>query len=300
MVAYIDGIYRTASTKLKGNGVLSESIRVTQGVKQGDPLSSVLYNLVIDYALAALDGQIGTSVAGAPLNHLAFADDMILLARTREGLQAQVNRFVSELAKAGLTLNAAKCATMATVVNGKTRQWACDPTPYLKISNEHVPAKSVTDTYRYLGIEMTVKGSNSKLVQRLNAGLERISKAPLKPQQRVWFLQQNLLPAMIHEATLAKTTLGELKNLDMRIRSAVRSWLKLPKDTTVPFFYASVEDGGLGLTCLRFWIPPIRANRLRNAAVSEDPVVKAIVRTSGFRRELSKWSKQSIFKDLNM
>ena len=78
------------------------------------------------------------------------------------------------------------------------------------------------------------------------------------------------------------------------------SWLKLPKDTTVPFFYADVEDGGLGLTHLRFRIPPLRANRLRNMAVSNDPVVKAIVRSSRFRKELSKWSKQSMFKELNM
>ncbi|KAH7963846.1 hypothetical protein HPB52_023719 [Rhipicephalus sanguineus] len=45
------------------------------------------------------------------------------------------------------------------------------------------------------------------------------------------------------------------------IRSPLRKWLALPQDTPLRFYYAAVEDGGLGVPCLRTTIPAMRAKR---------------------------------------
>ena len=75
---------------------------MSRGVKQGDPLSFILFNLVIDWALSAIDPHIGFRLDEELVNHLAFADDMVLLASTKEALQRQITAFTDHLALSGL------------------------------------------------------------------------------------------------------------------------------------------------------------------------------------------------------
>ena len=44
LLKYIENFYTRSTTRLKVGGKLSEPIRVTQGVKQWDPLSGILFN----------------------------------------------------------------------------------------------------------------------------------------------------------------------------------------------------------------------------------------------------------------
>ena len=77
--------------------------------------------------------------------------------------------------------------------------------------------------------------------------MEQTTKALLKPQQRLFVLRTNILPALLHQLVLAEYTEGYLDSLDLMVRSKVRLWLKLPHDTVTPFFYANYRDRGLGL-----------------------------------------------------
>merc|ERR1712141_572688 len=97
--------YANGRTKLKVGGKLSEPISVAQGVKQGDPLSCILFNLVVDWGLEALDNKIGFKLGEQLLSHLAFADDVVLMSETQAGLQRQINAFSGHLAKSGLFMN---------------------------------------------------------------------------------------------------------------------------------------------------------------------------------------------------
>lgn len=53
-----------------------------QGVKQGDPMSVHLFNAVIDWTLSKLDPELGITINDERLNHLAFADDIVLFTHT--------------------------------------------------------------------------------------------------------------------------------------------------------------------------------------------------------------------------
>ena len=57
--------------------------------------------------------------------------------------------------------------------------------------------------------------------------MEQTTKAPLKPQQRLFVLRTNILPALLHQLVLAEYTEGYLDSLDLMVRSKVRLWLKL-------------------------------------------------------------------------
>jgi hypothetical protein len=63
-------------------------LAVRRGVKQGDPLSSLLFNLVLDPLLDLVsDLEYGFRIDDQPCSVLAFADDLCLLFKSPEGLQ---------------------------------------------------------------------------------------------------------------------------------------------------------------------------------------------------------------------
>ena len=47
-IEWVKMLYKNAESKVKVNGFLSESIRLQRGVRQGDPLSPLLYALVAE------------------------------------------------------------------------------------------------------------------------------------------------------------------------------------------------------------------------------------------------------------
>ena len=88
IVKYIKSVYTRSQTQLRVNVTLSREISVNRGVRQGDPLSPMLFNSVIDLALRKIDDAIGVGLGSNKLSCLAFADDLVLLASTPKGLHA--------------------------------------------------------------------------------------------------------------------------------------------------------------------------------------------------------------------
>ena len=99
-------------------------------MRQGDPLSPTLFNLVMDKTLKGLSNTTGVKLADETVNHLAHADDVVLLAETKTGLQDLLESPQAGLDRCGLRINVTKSATLDVdteprdrqmVVNAKTR-----------------------------------------------------------------------------------------------------------------------------------------------------------------------------------
>ena len=60
-ISYLRSLYTEASTVLQVDGQLSGPIVQNRGVKQGDPLSPLLFNCITDWALEALDPEMGVA-----------------------------------------------------------------------------------------------------------------------------------------------------------------------------------------------------------------------------------------------
>ena len=148
----------------------------------------------------------------------------------------------------GLLPNAKKSATLNISVSGKRKKWVVDAVPFLHLGGVGVPTVGITDYYRYLGLSTTAGPEHSRALDRLSTHLLQLDKAPLKPQQRMYFLRVHVLPCLHHLLVLDPTTVSRLERLDKLVRKYVRKWLRLPHDTPNSFIHGDLPDGGLGIT----------------------------------------------------
>ena len=161
----------------------------------------------------------------------------------------------------------------------------------VRVDGQLLPVIDCESSYKYLGVEIfgASRVNSGVPMETLMKGLRNMTKAPLKPQQRMFLLRIFLVPAVYHKLVFSPLTAGFLDAMDLEIRRSVKEWLKLPLDATDAYIYSHPDDGGLGVPCLRTFMPALRRDRLQKLTTSHDPVVAAMVRTS---TSLAEWIKQ--------
>lgn len=106
--AYILADLSSASTIISVGKDKTRSINIKRGVKQGDPLSPILFNLVLDELLDEINGtQYKGTIPNTniQIGAMAFADDIIILLDTEAHGQLQLDRIAKFLGKRGMTVN---------------------------------------------------------------------------------------------------------------------------------------------------------------------------------------------------
>ena len=99
--------------------------QIGKGVHQGCTLSPCLFNLYTEYIIrnAGLDeAQAGIKIAGRNINNLRCADDITLIAESKE-LKSLLMKVKEECERVGLKLDIQKTKIMAS---GPTTSWQID------------------------------------------------------------------------------------------------------------------------------------------------------------------------------
>jgi hypothetical protein len=172
------------------NGKASD-IPLVRGVKQGDPLSPQLFNMVMDPIIRDLETK-GFRIGGHEIGALAFVHDIVLLADSIDGAQDHVVQVACYMNKVGMTLNPRKSSSILIIAMRKT--WICKD-PSLSIGETKVPGARPSSALKYLGVNYTLsEGLEScalidKLIQAVN--IARLAQETL---ERVNFILEKIIP----------------------------------------------------------------------------------------------------------
>ena len=155
-------IYSENKIFVKLSSGLVHPFQTTVGVKQGCVFSPLLFNLFIGKITSTFDQSCDpVHLHNLKVNCLLWADDLLLLSKTANGLQNAINKMQEFYNSIGLDINIRKTKVMIMNKRG------------LKLDKKYqftLNGKSleITDEYQYLGIKLKPSGSFTLAVQELN------------------------------------------------------------------------------------------------------------------------------------
>ena len=193
----------------------SNKFPIQKGVRQGDTLSPKLFNAGLEQVFRMLNwDNTGITINGEKLNHLRFADDIVLISNNGEEAQEMLNDLNRESNKLGMKINMKKTKVMYN--------------DYTNIIPVHVGTQEVekVNDYVYLGQLVTMKNDKSdEIKRRIAAGWGAFgqyreilkSKIPLSLKRKVY--NQCIQAAM----TYGCQTWAVTKRMQDRLKTTQRS-----------------------------------------------------------------------------
>ena len=156
MVNMIKSIYNNVKScvKISSEMEMSEFFNVTVGLKQGEPLSPILFILFINDIVDSVDFNL---LCDNDLNMLTkylilFADDIVLFTTDAKTLQLQIDKLAHYSYTWGLKINVNK--TKVCVFEKRKQNRNCE----FLINGEII---EIVDNFTYLGIKFIHTGNLS-------------------------------------------------------------------------------------------------------------------------------------------
>uniref|UniRef100_A0A8C6L8D1 Reverse transcriptase domain-containing protein n=1 Tax=Nothobranchius furzeri TaxID=105023 RepID=A0A8C6L8D1_NOTFU len=155
MIRAVRSLYDRCQSSVRIAGSKSGSFPVTVGLRQGCPLSLILFITFMDRICGHSQGVEGIRFGGLRIRSLLFADDVVLLASSERDLQLSLERFAAECEAAGMRISSSKSETMVLI--RKREEWL------LQVRDEVLPQ---VEEFKYLGVLFTSEGKLEREIDR--------------------------------------------------------------------------------------------------------------------------------------
>ena len=195
-------ILQSLYSDLRGKVITNEwetpTISLDIGVYQGDPLSVVIFNTVINTLVDTLQSRIDLgytlSKSTCKVNLLQYADDTCLLADSPAACQHLLEIVEQWLQWSGMRANVCKCHSLA--LQGSTRKLI---DPQLLIDGETIPFIG-NNSIKFLGMRIQVPHNTTTtketLMTNLNRMLQAVDQCPLTSHQKLRLFKAGICPRL--------------------------------------------------------------------------------------------------------
>jgi Reverse transcriptase (RNA-dependent DNA polymerase) len=232
-------MYTGSSSAILSEEGSTEKIPLDNGIKQGDPLSPLLFNIAFDPVVRLAQGE-GEDVHRA----LAYADDLTLLSDDREELQSRLDRVVALAKRLSLSININKSATLHLC--GKTPV-GTRPTVF-RVDGEAIPHLRDGQEVDFLGKPVGFRiHPGEESVKGFTDIATSILTAKLAPWQRLDALKAFVFPAMQFSMRMGVLRKGEWSDIDRHVKSLIKETLSLPQAASADYIYGPRGAGCLGV-----------------------------------------------------
>lgn len=243
-VDVVRDVYTNASTTYKYAGGVTKPVRFGAGVKQGDPLSPLLFNICMEPFIRSIKqkfGSKGYSLQGSSYSILAYADDLVLISNNKQDMRDMLGYACELSATMMLRFRPNKCASLS-LLGGKAM-----PDVH-KLVSECIPTLDWSQAYEYLGVPLGVGVDQSPTLNLVDSmkDLHKIEASVLAPWQKLKAIKIFILPRFQYLNRLARVRKSDLAEFDRVLVAAIRKIAHLPPNSSSDYLYGHIDHGGLG------------------------------------------------------
>jgi len=219
--------------------VTSRRFSIQQGVKQGDPLSSLLFNALSESMMRTLKQKWAAAkygirlcpIAGWSLTNLRFADDILLYSTSLSTISQMIKDVSEEGVKHGLRLHPDKTKILH---NGKNR---CRPPAKTNIDGMSIDILKPTDSTKYLGKKLTfAKPHQTEIENRIAAAWRKfyalkheLTSSCYSLSDRLRLFQGVITPTVLYGSASWTMTVDLENQLKRTHRQMIRMILASPR-----------------------------------------------------------------------
>ncbi|KAI3365904.1 hypothetical protein L3Q82_000734 [Scortum barcoo] len=171
----VRSLYDRSRSLVRIAGSKSDLFPVHVGLRQGCPLSPVLFIIFMDRISRRSQGPEGVRFGNHRISSLLFADDVVLLASSSQDLQHVLERFAAECEAAGMRISTSKSEAMVL----DRKRVVCP----LRVSGEVLPQ---VEEFKYLGVLFTSEGKMEREIDRRIGAAASCSYAVGVPDRWSW------------------------------------------------------------------------------------------------------------------
>ncbi|XP_054621698.1 uncharacterized protein vopp1b isoform X1 [Dunckerocampus dactyliophorus] len=155
LIQAIRSLYDRCQSLVRIAGSKSDPFPVKVGLRQGCPLSPILFIIFMDRISRRSQGVEGFRFGGCRIESLLFADDVVLLASSSRELQLSLDWFAAECEAAGMRISTSKSKSMVLA----RKRVEC----HLQVGDEILPQ---VEEFRYLGVLFTSEGRMEREIDK--------------------------------------------------------------------------------------------------------------------------------------
>jgi hypothetical protein len=105
LIRLINGVMGNFTTQIRIKNELTESFQVKNGLKKGDGLAPVLFNLTLEYIIRKLLLTTDSTVMYRSVQVMGYADDINILGRSRMAVNEAYTALKNQAKTVGLNIN---------------------------------------------------------------------------------------------------------------------------------------------------------------------------------------------------
>jgi hypothetical protein len=205
-VRILKTLYKDQSGRVCGK-VKSKPFKICRGTKQGDPLSPMLFNAVLESVIKPIHEKWRLNNFGVKIGrgrddrlcNLRFADDLLLIASTERQLKIMIKDLVESAARVGLEIHPEKTKILANEYIKERRG------RFMSIGSTHIEVLPADGATKYLGRLLSLSSIHDmELDHRIGLGWKRFfaNKAELCGKHIRWSTRLKLFNAIVTPTVL--------------------------------------------------------------------------------------------------